>query len=102
MILFENKKYDCLNENFDLSTGLMDFKNEHGGGFFTKLPISEYSYRKNHPTKAKIYYEKNPFYHHFKIVDDYGKASNLLISENDVSKEFISEQLTKASVVGLY
>jgi len=62
-----------------------------GGGWSTGFAISEYSYRKENPTKAKVLIKKTRYYTFFDIYSDWGGFNTVGIpnTEEKVISDFI-------------
>ena len=82
-VVFNNMRFTSVRE-FDCR--VVGLENEHGGGFFTALPISPYSFRKENPTKASVSVNKCKNYTTFIITDDHGRQ-HIVYLHNDLKEE---------------
>ena len=69
---FSIKRFDCVEVSLQPVAD--------GGGYYTCLPISPLSYRKNNPTKAMVRVQKmDNGYTEFLINDDWGTERQMLV-----------------------
>jgi hypothetical protein len=54
-----------------------------GAGYFTIIPISDWSYRKNNKTKAFCTFTKNDIQTSFFMTDDWGHEYSFIIDNDD-------------------
>lgn len=101
-VLFENREFYGIQNDFDLARGIMSFKTtKDGGSYLTCIPISDFLYRRKYPTKAKVYYHEFFDNYGFVIKDDWGHYNYLRISKSIVSKYWIKKQIENCVAFGL-
>jgi hypothetical protein len=81
MIIFENQVFTNARE-INLKNGVIDLINKYGGGFFTKIPISDEAYRKTHKTKYNVKCRVGFYFVEYEILDDWGKQHIICISND--------------------
>lgn len=67
-------------ERFDCH--VVSLYNEHGGGYFTVIPISPLDYRKKNHTNAKARIEESNGYVEFYVYDDWGSQHIMKIPKS--------------------
>jgi hypothetical protein len=84
-------KFDCI--VIDLKT------TKHGGGYFTRMPISPAEYRKGCPTKASVMVSPGSVLTTFLITDDWGRLHTVRIKTK--CQEEINKAIEYATEYGL-
>lgn len=85
------RKFDC---------HVVDLENDHGGGYFTVIPISPLKHRKEHKTQASVDIVDDGHSTTFLITDDWGKDHKMVIE--NVHHAEIEKAKDAAKANGLY
>ncbi len=72
-------------DGFDLGKGCISIQRQSGGGYFTCIPISPFTYRKKNPTKAAAIISHNgDGWTIFTLISDWGEGYKVFISDDEI------------------